>query len=92
MTTLQTDSRIDFRINAENKGLIAKAAELMGLNLTSFAIATLVSEAQKVVDQHAAIRMSDRDRDSFLHLMENPPAPNARLLRAAKRHRESVVE
>ncbi len=31
--------------------------------------------------------LSDRDRDRFLHLLENPPAPNAALRKAIAEHR-----
>ncbi|AIE85911.1 hypothetical protein OP10G_2543 [Fimbriimonas ginsengisoli Gsoil 348] len=34
--------------------------------------------------------MSDRDRDVFLAALDNPPAPNKALLRAASRYREEV--
>ena len=91
MTAIHTE-RIDFRTSPENKALLVRAADLLGLNLSSFAVTTLVQEAQKVVDRHAAITLSDRDRDAFLRMLANPPAPNAKLLRAAKRHRELVGE
>ena len=32
--------------------------------------------------------LSDADRDRFLELLENPPAPNAALKRAAQSHAE----
>jgi uncharacterized protein (DUF1778 family) len=91
MSAIRAD-RIDLRINPENKSLIAKAADLLGLNLTAFAVSTLVAEAQKVVDKHATIEMCDEDRATFLRLMDNPPAPNEALRRAAARHRELVGE
>ena len=91
MTAIHTE-RIDIRTSPENKVLLVQAAELLGLNLSSFAVSTLVEAAQKVVDRHAAITMTDTDRDAFLSMMDNPPAPSAKLLRAAQRHRESVGE
>ncbi len=91
MTATHTE-RIDFRTSPENKNLLMQAAELLGLNLSSFAVSTLVEAAQKVVDRHAAIAMTDRDRDRFLSMMDDPPAPNAKLLLAARRHDERVVE
>jgi hypothetical protein len=36
--------------------------------------------------------LSDRDRDLFLSMLDNPPPPNEALKRAAARHRERVVD
>lgn len=82
--------RLDLRISPESKSLIARAAELMGVNVTAFATSTLVEKAHAVIDRHAALTLSDRDRDRFLSLLDKAPKPNKALLRAAKRHRESV--
>jgi uncharacterized protein (DUF1778 family) len=38
------------------------------------------------------LELSDRDRDAFLATMGNPPKPNARLRRAAKRHHTQVEQ
>jgi len=40
----------------------------------------------------AHLHLTDRDRDIFLAALEKPPAPNARLLRAALMHAENVCE
>jgi len=36
------------------------------------------------------VQLSDRDRDTFLAALENPPKPNARLRQAAKLHKSHV--
>ena len=85
----QTD-RLDVRLPTESKTLIARAAELLGLNLSAFTVATLVERAREVVDKHAVIELSNRDRDRFLFLLDNPPSPSDALKRAAQEHKESV--
>lgn len=82
--------RLDLRISPESKRLIARAAELTGVNLTAFATSTLVEKAHAVIDRHAALTLSDRDRDRFLSLLDKASKPNGALRRAARRHRESV--
>src|SRR3546814_18653067 len=43
--------------------------------------------ARRVLDEHERIGLTGRDREAFLDLVLNPPAPNTRLVRAFKRHR-----
>ena len=38
--------------------------------------------------EEASAPLSDADRDRFLALLENPPAPNTALKRAAQKHAE----
>jgi uncharacterized protein (DUF1778 family) len=38
--------------------------------------------------EETAAPLSDADRDRFLELLENPPAPNAALKLAAEKHAE----
>ena len=45
------------------------------------------------MDKNTEIKpLSDRDRDSFLDALENPPEPNEKLKQAAKRHKEMVIK
>lgn len=44
---------------------------------------TLYREAAEVIKNDEALVLSDHDRDAFLGALDNPPKPNARLLRAA---------
>jgi hypothetical protein len=38
--------------------------------------------------EESPITLSERDRDAFLELLDNPPPPNARLKRAAAKYKE----
>ncbi len=79
--------RIDLRVNAETKALLARAYHLAGYsNLTSFVIATARERAQHIIEEHNHFTISNRDRDSFLAALDNPPVPNAALRAAAKKH------
>ncbi len=40
------------------------------------------------VPEDTATMLTDRDRDRFLELLENPPAPNAALRKAIALHRK----
>jgi len=86
------DKRLDVRLAADHKNLIEQAASLLGQSVSAFAISTLVAEAGRVVEESTVLRLSNRDRDAFLAALENPPAPSARLRKAAKLHAMSVAK
>jgi len=79
-------TRLDVRLTEEKKRLIEQAAECLGQTVTSFTVGTLVRQAEEVVGRFGTLRLSDRDRDAFLSALDSPPAPNARLRAAARRH------
>lgn len=84
------NTRLDVRLAADHKDLIERAAGILGQSVSAFTVSTLVREAGQVVEQLAALQLSDRDRDAFMSALDNPPEPSDRLRRAAKRHTDSV--
>lgn len=48
--------------------------------------AVVIPEDEVRFYEESATPLSDRDRDRFLDLLDNPPAANAALKRAAKKH------
>ena len=86
---LASQSRLEFRIGAAQKDVIEKAATVLGLNLSQFAIATLVERARKVLDEQDVIVLSDRDRDIFLRMLDEDVKPNAALNKAMQRYRKN---
>lgn len=79
-------TRLDVRLAADHKDLIERAASILGQSVSAFAVSTLVKEAGQVVEQLAALQLSNRDRDAFLAALDNPPEPSDRLRRAAQNH------
>ena len=68
-------SRLNFRLPIELKERIEKAAILSGVTVTDFAINTLAHTADEVLEKHQTRTLSNRDRDIFLEMLENPPPP-----------------
>jgi len=81
-------ARIDFRVNRELKEVIERAAIVSGQSLTDFAVTALLQSATKVLERQERTRLSDRDRDAFLALLDSKAEPNAALKRAAKRYKK----
>lgn len=91
MATSTPDTRLDVRLPEDNKKLIEQAAGVLGQTVSAFTLATLVREAQNVLERFGALRLSDRDREVFLAALDKPPSPNARLRRAARQHAKKAA-
>ena len=88
--TLEPVARLNFRLPAAIKKRIEKAAIASGLTVTDFAINALAESAEEVLEKHHNRVLSDRDRDIFLNMLENPPEPNAVLLKAVRNYHRRV--
>lgn len=91
MATPTAEARIEFRIPRKDKLQIERAAAVQGRTVSDFAKEALVERARIVIDEHEVVRLSNRDRDLFLRMLDADPAPNAALTAAARLHRKRVV-
>jgi len=85
------EERLDLRLRAEDKQLLEKAAEIQGLSLSSYVITRSLSAAREDSAPYKTYALSDKDFALFTRLLENPPAPNARLKKAVKRYHRVVA-
>jgi uncharacterized protein (DUF1778 family) len=83
-TVSDTSSRIELRVPAEQKAVIARAAALERVDLTGFILRHILPEAQAGVARAEHLALSEKDSLRILNLLDNPPAPTDRLIRAAK--------
>lgn len=81
---VENNSRMSLRIRAEDKALLLRAVALDHTDLTDFVLRHALLAAKAVVQEAYHLRLSARDSLRVLDLLENPPAPNARLLAAAR--------
>ena len=82
--TAPEGGRIEFRLPAEEKAMLARAAALMNMDLTTFILRKMLPEARAVIENAERLALSERDSLRVLALLENPPAPNEKLRRASK--------
>ena len=73
-------ARINLRVSPSAKALIERAAALMGSTVSSFMLQNAYEAATRVVAQQEVITLSDRDRDAFLDMLDNPPEPTQALI------------
>lgn len=78
------NSRLALRIRPADKAVLLRAVALEGTDLTDFVLRTALREAQAVIEEHERVKLSKRDSLRVLELLENPPAPNAKLRKAAR--------
>jgi uncharacterized protein (DUF1778 family) len=83
------DARLNFRLPAELKQTIEEAAARMGQTVSDFAVSTLVETARSVIEQENITRLSKRDRDVFLAMLDEKDArPNRALAAAARKYKK----
>ena len=81
---VEDNSRVSLRIRPEEKAILMRAAALNHTDLTDFVVRHSVRAARSVIREADHIQLSERDSLLVLHLLENPPAPNKKLLAAAR--------
>lgn len=83
----KSDARLDFRLNRQVKEVIEQAAAVSGQSVSDFAVSALYRTAREVLEREQATRLSNRDRDVFLAMLDSDAKPNEALKRAAKRYK-----
>jgi len=92
--TTQERGRITARVPQNVQDTLQQAADLLGATLNQFVVQAALSEAQRVIERGRVIHLSGNDAAFLLNLLENPPAPNARLRQAFRNYesRKADVE
>lgn len=81
---IDDNKRMNLRISPSAKAKLVRAAALRQTDLTNFVTQSALREAEAVIREAEVLEVSERDHRRILDLLENPPAPNARLLAAAR--------
>jgi uncharacterized protein (DUF1778 family) len=76
---VDTNERLNLRVAAPAKAKLLKAAALEHADLTEFVTRAALREADEVIRRAETIEVSERDFARIMELMDNPPAPNAKL-------------
>ncbi len=83
-TEARKTTRLDLRVRPDVKKIIEQAAEALGVTTTHFASATLVAEAQAVLEKQYRITLNNADRDRFLQALTSEEGPSEILVEAAR--------
>jgi len=88
-STVARQERIGARISREAYDTLRHAAELTGATINQFLVQSVLKEAEAVIERERILRLSRRDCEKLLDLLENPPTPNARFKAAMKHYRKA---
>lgn len=77
--------RIDLRLNYDDRRLIEEAAAMTNQTITQFMVSTASVRAAEVIEHHRRLVLNEESWNLVMDAISNPPAPNSRLKRAAKR-------
>ena len=86
-TSVEKRDRIGARVSHEVYRTLCDAAELTGATVNQFLVQAALKEANAVIEQDRMIRLSRRDSERLLDLLENPPKANAKLVSAMEHYR-----
>jgi uncharacterized protein (DUF1778 family) len=73
------NKRMNLRLRPQQKTMLMRAAALRHTDLTDFVLQPALREAKAVIEESERIVLPERDSLLVLNLLENPPAPNAKL-------------
>lgn len=88
-TAVEKQERIGARVPREVYETLNRAAELTGATVNQFLVQSALKEAQTVIEREQVIRLSRRDSERLLDLLEKPAKPNARFKAAMKLYQKA---
>ena len=84
-------SRLGFRVDAETKQLVERAAALEKRSITDFCLTALTQVTRETISRHESLDLSERDREVFFDALVHPPQPHERLKRAFEADEQVLV-
>lgn len=87
---VEDNSRLALRVRPDDKATLMRAVALEHTDMTNFILRHALDAARKIIEQAEHLTLSERDSLRVLDALENPPAPNAKLLAAARRMPKGV--
>lgn len=82
---VEDNSRLALRVRALDKATLMRAVAIEHTDMTDFVLRSALDAARKVIERAERMTLSGRDSLRVLDALENPPAPNAKLMAAARR-------
>jgi uncharacterized protein (DUF1778 family) len=86
----KTETRISARVPEHVYETLTRAAELCGATINQFLVQSALDRARTVIEEENLIRLDAEAARRFFEAIENPPAPNEKLLAAFRSHKERL--
>lgn len=68
-------ARMELKTTSEMKDMLAQAAALDGLDLTSFVLGPAIEKARRVLSEHASITLTKQGQMALVQLVQAQPQP-----------------
>ncbi|HET9034112.1 MAG TPA: DUF1778 domain-containing protein [Dokdonella sp.] len=88
-TSTAKQERIGARVPPDVYETLTRAAELTGATVNQFLVQSALKEAQAVIEREQTIRLSRRDFERLLDLLDRPFKPNPRIKAAMKHYQKA---
>lgn len=86
----KVETRISARVPKHVYETLTRAAELRGATVNQFLVQSALDRARAVIEEENFIRLDAEAARRFFDEIENPPAPNEKLLAAFRAYRERL--
>lgn len=87
---VKVETRISARVPEHVYETLTRAAELCGATINQFLVQSALDRARTVIEEENFIRLDMEAAKRFFDAIENPPAPNEKLLTAFRTHKERL--
>jgi len=84
------ETRLVARTSAEIHDVILRAADYSGATLSQFLIDSAMEKARNVIERTETLNLSMSGADALFNALESPPKASTKLLKAAKRYKDTV--
>jgi uncharacterized protein (DUF1778 family) len=81
---IEDNSRLALRVRAPDKATLMRAVALEHTDMTDFVLRSALDAARKVIERAERLALTERDSMRVLDALESPPAPNDKLVAAAR--------
>lgn len=88
--TERKDIRLVARTSTEIQEIIQRAADYSGATLSQFLIESAMERARNVIERTETLHLSMAGADALFTALDNSPKANNKLLKAARRYRDTV--
>ncbi len=89
--TTNNNARINLRLKSSAKDLIECAAGFEGKTVSHFILASALKQAEKTIQAHNRMTLSEKDSQMFYNALAAPVSFNRKLITAFEEHEKRVV-
>ncbi len=72
---LKKDARLDLKTTAQNKELLAQAALIRGVDMTTFIMMPALKAAREVVEYNEKLKLNQQEQQSLFTALSKPVKP-----------------